>query len=87
MKDRPQAARLSCLALIALGYFVAAISVYINVKNGQRLSIDDDGYYSQGGVLFAIAVAPTLLSSVAANITARAGGECFRSGCLPPRSF
>jgi len=82
VKDRPQAARLACLALIALGYFVAAISVYINIKNGQRLSIDDDGYYSQGGLLFAIAVAPVILSSVAANITARGWWRVLQAGML-----
>jgi len=87
VKDHPHATRLACLALIALGYFVAAISVYINIKNGQRLSIDDDGYYSQGGLLFAIATAPVLLSSVAANITATGWWRALQGGMLATAVF
>jgi len=42
------------LALIALGYFVAANSVYIDVNNGQRSVSTANGYYSQRGLLFAL---------------------------------
>src|SRR5262249_32499049 len=71
VKDRPQAARLACLALIALGYGVAAITTIICLKNGQKLTIDDDGFYLQGGYLCAIAMGPAILSSIAGNLAAK----------------
>src|SRR5215470_18119558 len=51
-------------------------------NSGRALSIDDDGYFSQGGLLFAIATAPVLLSSVAANITARGWWRVLQAGML-----
>jgi hypothetical protein len=57
---------LICLGLIALGYAVAIGNVIINVKYGQRMSVDQDGWWLQGGLLFASSLAPALIISLAA---------------------
>jgi transposase-like protein len=70
--DRPPVGRAGCFALIALGYLTAAINVAMNIRYGERMSVDLDGYYLQGAALLATSIGPAIAASVTGGF-ARAG--------------
>jgi len=71
------AAKLACTAIVALAYFVAAITVIMNVRYGQKMSVDADGWWLNGGYMLAISIGPALLSTLAGATSKR-----FWSGLL-----
>ncbi len=52
-----------CVAMIAIAWGVAGVGIFINAKNGQRLSIDVEGSNLNWWVLFAVSIAPVAAMS------------------------
>jgi hypothetical protein len=55
--------KLACGAVVAIGYAAAFISVSINARYGQRMSVDVDGYYLQSALLLVLSLGPAILTS------------------------
>jgi hypothetical protein len=55
--------RVPCAAMVGIAWTVAGVGVFINAKNGQRLSIDVDGSNLNWWLILAISVAPVAAMS------------------------
>lgn len=55
--------RWACVVMIGLAWTLTVIGVAINIRNGQRLSLDVYGWFLQGIVIGALSVAPVAVMS------------------------
>lgn len=61
--NRMEMPKLACGAVVLTGYAAAFISVSINARYGQRMSVDLDGYWLQGALLLVLSLGPAILTS------------------------
>ena len=50
---------LACLALVGISWAMVVCNIIINIRNGQRLSIDDHGWLMGGVIVGTLSLAPT----------------------------
>jgi hypothetical protein len=50
---------LACLVLLGISWAMVACNIIINIRNGQRLSIDDHGWLMNGVIVGTLSLAPT----------------------------
>ena len=50
---------LGCLALVSISWAMVVCNIIVNIRNGQRLSIDDHGWLMNGVVVGTLSLAPT----------------------------
>src|SRR5437868_4576352 len=50
---------LACLVLVGISWAMVVCNIIINIRNGQRLSIDDHGWLMNGLIVGTLSLAPT----------------------------
>ena len=50
---------LACLVLVGISWTMVVCNIIINIRNGQRLSIDDHGWLMNGVIVGTLSLAPT----------------------------
>jgi hypothetical protein len=50
---------LACLVLVGISWAMVVCNIIINIRNGQRLSIDDHGWLMNGVIVGTLSLAPT----------------------------
>src|SRR5215467_3291351 len=55
--DKPKL--LACLVLVGISWAMVVCNIIINIRNGQRLSIDDHGWLMNGVIVGTLSLAPT----------------------------
>src|SRR5215470_6623217 len=50
---------LACLVLVGISWAMVISNIVINIRNGQRLSIDDHGWLMNGVIVGTLSLAPT----------------------------
>src|SRR5262252_7002508 len=55
--DKPKL--LACLVLVGISWIMVVCNIIINIRNGQRLSIDDHGWLLNGAIVGTLSLAPT----------------------------
>jgi hypothetical protein len=50
---------LACLVLVGISWVMVVCNIIINIRNGQRLSIDDHGWLMNGAIVGTLSLAPT----------------------------
>jgi len=55
--------KLACGAVVLLGYAAACVSIVMNARYGQRMSIDVDGHWLNGIALLVISLGPAAITS------------------------
>lgn len=78
---RMEMPKLACGAVVAIGYAAAFISVTINARYGQRMSVDIDGYWLQAALLLVLSLGPAILTSYS-GFAWRAGTWLKASGAF-----
>src|SRR5262245_24274777 len=56
---RVETSCLPALGMISMSGFVLVLNISMNIRNGQRLSIDDLGWFANGALIGALSLAPT----------------------------
>lgn len=69
--SRDDTSRLACTALVGTSWAMVVPNVVINIRNGQRLSIDDYGWFINGVIVGTLSVAPTAAMGFAGYRLAR----------------
>src|SRR5512134_3651955 len=62
---------LACLALVGISWTMVVCNIIINIRNAQRLSIDDHGWLMNGVIVGTLSLAPTAAVSFAGYHWAR----------------
>jgi hypothetical protein len=57
--SRDDMPKLACLALVGISWAMVISNIIINIKNGQRLSVDNYGWLMNGVIVGTLSVAPT----------------------------
>jgi len=70
-KARDDMPKLACLAMVAISWAMVISNAVINIRNGQRLSIDDHGWIMNGVIVGTLSLAPTVLMGFAGYRWAR----------------
>ena len=60
-----EAPRWACLALIALGFVAGAIGAVMSARYGQRMTVDEEGWWTQGGSMYVVSATAFVLSIIA----------------------
>src|SRR5262249_18954871 len=63
--------QLASVALVGISWAMVVVNVVINIRNGQRLSIDDYGWLMNGVIVGTLSVAPTAATGFAGYRFAR----------------
>ena len=63
--SRDDMPKLACLALVGISWAMVICNISINIKNGQRLSVDDYGWLMNGVIVGTLSLAPTAAVDVA----------------------
>ena len=50
---------LACVVLVGISWAMVVCNIIINIRNGQRLSIDDHGWLMNGVIVGTLSLAPT----------------------------
>jgi hypothetical protein len=58
-KPHENTSRMVCLAMISISWAMLIANVVVNVRNGQRLSIDDYGWFLNTLIIGVLSIAPT----------------------------
>src|SRR5215467_1189806 len=58
-EPRENTSRMVCLAMISISWAILIANVVVNVRNGQRLSIDDYGWFLNTLIIGMLSIAPT----------------------------
>jgi len=58
-KPHENSSRMVCLAMISISWAILIANVVVNVRNGQRLSIDDYGWFLNTLIIGVLSIAPT----------------------------
>ena len=69
---------LACLVLVGISWAMVVCNIIINIRNGQRLSIDDHGWLMNGVIVGTLSLAPTAAMGFAGYHWAR-GRRAWRS--------
>jgi hypothetical protein len=62
---------LTCLVLLGISWTMVVCNIIINIRNGQRLSIDDHGWLMNGVIVGTLGLAPTAVVDFAGYHWAR----------------
>jgi hypothetical protein len=65
--------KLACLAMVGISWAMVISNIVINIRNGQRLSIDDHGWLMNGVIVGTLSLAPTAAMSFAGYRWKRGG--------------
>jgi len=57
--SRDDTSRFACLALVGISWAMVIANIIINIRNGQRLSVDDHGWLMNGLIVGTLSLAPT----------------------------
>src|SRR5262245_46695795 len=68
-----------CIGLIGLGFVCGATAAWMSTRYGQRMSVDDEGWWTMGGATLTLSAVAFALSGIAGGLlrTKRALGICF----------
>jgi hypothetical protein len=56
---RDDTSKVACLALVAISWAMLVCNILINIRNGERLSLDDHGWLMNGAIVGTLSLAPT----------------------------
>jgi len=56
---RDDMSKVVCLALVGISWAMMVCNILINIRNGQRLSLDDHGWLMNGAIVGTLSLAPT----------------------------